>query len=172
MFQLPRQPFQICQRLTSEFTSKDSGVHKYDCNIGQFCEGNQMNPWPRLQHSSGDMGTPLLNKLLPKEIELSNLDCLPYGTEKTKIMMGIVSAEKTEKINIVHSIYYPTEMYGWEYPVMLTSPVESEPASHGHWANDWGKHECDSGTWSSYSYQLAVTCLSCRNRYNKQSWIT
>ena len=58
------------------------------------------------------MGTPLLNKLLPKEIELSNLDCLPYGTKKTKIMMGIVSAEKTEKINIVHSIYYPTEMYG------------------------------------------------------------
>ena len=80
-------------RLTSEFTSKDSGVHKYDCKIGQSCEDNQMNPWPRLQHSSSDMGTPLLNKLLPKEIELSNLDCLPYGTEKTKIMMGIVSAE-------------------------------------------------------------------------------
>jgi hypothetical protein len=60
---------------------------------GQSCEDSQMNPWPRLQYSSGDMGTPLLNKLLPKEIELSNLDCLPYGTEKTKIMMGIMSAE-------------------------------------------------------------------------------
>jgi hypothetical protein len=54
------------------------------------------------------------------------------------------------------------EMHGWIL-TWLTSPVESEPTSHGHWANDWGKHGCDSDMWSRYSYQLSVTCLSWRN---------
>ena len=51
-----------------------------------------MNPWSRLDRNSSEMGVSLLNKLLPKKIELSNLYRLPYGTEETKIMMGIVSA--------------------------------------------------------------------------------
>jgi len=51
-----------------------------------------MNPWSRLDRNSSEMGVSLLNKLLPKKIELSNLYRLPYGMEETKIMMGIVSA--------------------------------------------------------------------------------
>ena len=58
--------------------------------------------------------------------------------------------------------YCSTEMRDWIL-TWLTSPVESAPTSHGHWANDWGKRGCDSGMWSSYSYQLFVTCLSWRN---------
>jgi len=51
-----------------------------------------MNPWSLLDRKSSEMGTSLLNKLLPEKVKLSNLDGLTYGSEETKIMMSIVSA--------------------------------------------------------------------------------
>ena len=46
-----------------------------------------------LHRSSSNLGAPVLNKLLPEDIELSGLDRLPYRPEEPEIVMRVMSAK-------------------------------------------------------------------------------